>query len=187
VSTRLLVLGLLNESPRHGYDILKWLEQTHADAWTNVRPGSIYHALQQLQKEGLVQVSETTQAGHRLKAVYAITAAGRAEFKQLLRQALHHLPQAFPAEFYLALIFLEELPRQQVRTLIEQLMPQHEQALASWEYGQAAKNAYHPLPEHLRAIFINGREHLEADLRLLSRLRDLLSEKERAREMDDPS
>jgi DNA-binding PadR family transcriptional regulator len=171
-------LGLLNASPRHGYDIQKWLEQTHADTWTTVRPGSIYHALHQLRQEGLVQVSEATQSGHRLRAVYAITAAGRAEFKHLLRQALHHLPQAFPAPFYLALVFLDELPRQEVRTLIEELIPEHEQALASWDYGRAAKSAYHPLPEHVRAIFVNGREHLEADLRLLSRLRDLLSEKE---------
>jgi DNA-binding PadR family transcriptional regulator len=172
------VLGLLNEAPRHGYDIQKWLEDTHADSWTNVRSGSIYHALQQLEKEGLVEVAETTQAGHRQKAVYAITAAGQGAFKHLLRQALQHLPQAFPAEFYLALVFLGELPRQEVRVLIEQLIPLHEQALASWDYGEAAKNAYQPLPEHVRAIFANGREHLEADLRLLNRLRDLLADEE---------
>lgn len=92
MSTRLLVLGLLNESPKYGYEIQKWLEQSRTDTWADVLPGSIYHALQQLQKEGLVRVSETSQVGHRLKAVYAITDAGRSAFKTLLRQALQQVP-----------------------------------------------------------------------------------------------
>ncbi len=178
MNTRLLVLGLLNESPKHGYEIQKWLEQTRTDAWANVLPGSIYHALQQLHKEGFVQVSETPQVGHRLKAIYAITDAGRMEFKQLLRQALHHPPQAFPTDFYTALVFLAELPRQEVRALVEQLIPKREQEIESWAHGQTIKNEFHPLPEHIRAVFANGREHLEADLRLLYRLRTILSEDE---------
>jgi DNA-binding PadR family transcriptional regulator len=176
MSTRLLVLGLLNESPKHGYEIQKWLEQSRTDTWANVLPGSIYHALQQFQKEGLVQVSETPQVGHRLKAVYAITDAGRSAFKTLLRQALQQVPHAFPSEFYTALVFVEELPRQEVRSLVEHLIPQCEQEIASWEHGQRVKNELHLLPEYLQTVFANGREHLEADLRLLYRLRDLFAQ-----------
>lgn len=175
MSTRLMVLGLLNESPRHGYEIQKWLEETHTDTWANVLPGSIYHALQQLQKEGLVQIHETLQTGYRLKAVYAITDAGRSEFKQLLREALQQPPRAFPAEFYTALVFLSELPHQEVRTAVEALIPKLEREIESWAYGEAVKNDLHPLPEHVRAVFANGREHLEADLHLLHRLREILS------------
>ncbi len=176
MSTRLLVLGLLNESPKHGYEIQKWLEQSRTDTWANVLPGSIYHALQQLQKEGLVQVAQTPQVGHRLKAIYAITDAGRSAFTTLLRQALQQVPRAFPGEFYTALVFVEELPRQEVRSLVAHLIPQCEQEIASWEHGRRVKNELYPLPEHLQAIFDNGREHLEADLRLLYRLRDLFAQ-----------
>jgi DNA-binding PadR family transcriptional regulator len=178
MSTRLMVLGLLNESPRHGYEIQKWLEESRTDNWANVLPGSIYYALQQLLKEGLVQVHETPQTGYRLKAVYVITDAGRAEFKRLLREALQQPPRAFPTAFYTALVFLKELPREEVRALIEGLIPKLEQEIESWAYGESVKNDLQVLPEYVRAVFANGREHLEADLRLLHHLREFLSQGE---------
>jgi len=52
---RLFVLGLLYARPRHGYEIRKWLETRRTDLWTGVLPGSIYHALKQMTKEGLVR------------------------------------------------------------------------------------------------------------------------------------
>ena len=167
MNTRLLVLGYLTYGPAHGYEMQKHMEESRVETWADVLPGSIYHALKQLTKEGFLEVQKTEQAGHRLRAVYALTEAGRQEFRRLLRHALTVPPRAFPTEFYTALSFLAELPREELRTALELLVPQLEEELGDWNEGEKVKTALLPADDHLRFLFQNGREHLEADLRML--------------------
>jgi DNA-binding PadR family transcriptional regulator len=170
LNTRLMVLGLLNDAPRHGYSIQRHLEESRVDAWADVRPGSIYQALKQLETEGLVEMRETAQTGHRVKAVYAITETGRAEFRRLLLHALAQPPRAFPSKFYTALTFLYVLAPEDALAAIQALIPRVEATIESWALGETIKNDTFSLTEPVRAVFANGREHLEADLRLLHRL-----------------
>jgi DNA-binding PadR family transcriptional regulator len=68
-------LLLLAEEPRNGYQIMQDVEQRSGGMW-RPSPGSVYPALQQLEDEGLVQVTEAD--GRKL---YEITDAGRAAIK----------------------------------------------------------------------------------------------------------
>ena len=67
---RLLVLGLIAEAPRHGYDIIRGLKERFQGAYAP-SPGSIYPILALLEEAGLV--TGTEEGGKRL---YAITAPG---------------------------------------------------------------------------------------------------------------
>lgn len=69
---RLVVLGLIGEGPRHGYDLIKGLKQTFQGAYSP-SPGAIYPMLQLLEETGLV-----TSEVRGLKRLYTITQAGRA-------------------------------------------------------------------------------------------------------------
>lgn len=69
---RLVVLGLIAEEPRHGYDIIKALEARFQGAYSP-SPGAIYPMLQMLEEADLV-LSEA-QGNKRL---YAVTAQGSA-------------------------------------------------------------------------------------------------------------
>ena len=69
---RLALLSLLAESPGHGYDLMKRLEQRSGGLY-QASAGTVYPVLQQLEDEGLVRGREA--AG---KKVYQITEAGRA-------------------------------------------------------------------------------------------------------------
>ena len=69
---RLVVLGLIAEEPRHGYDIIKALETRFQGAYSP-SPGAIYPMLQMMEEADLL-VSET----HGNKRLYTITDAGRA-------------------------------------------------------------------------------------------------------------
>ncbi len=69
---RLVVLGLIAEEPRHGYDIIKALEAKFQGAYSP-SPGAIYPMLQMLEEADLV-VSEAQ--GN--KKLYSITDQGRA-------------------------------------------------------------------------------------------------------------
>ncbi|WP_457099899.1 PadR family transcriptional regulator [Microbacterium sp. P5_E9] len=70
---RLYLLNLLDEGPRHGYDIMQALSDRTGGTYTP-SAGTIYPRLAKLEEEGLVSKSVDGR-----KTVYAITAAGHAE------------------------------------------------------------------------------------------------------------
>jgi DNA-binding PadR family transcriptional regulator len=70
---RLYLLALLNESPRHGYEIIRALEERFNGLYSP-SSGTVYPRLAKLEEEGLV---ERTDDGR--KATYRITDAGRRE------------------------------------------------------------------------------------------------------------
>jgi DNA-binding PadR family transcriptional regulator len=68
---RLAVLSLLLEAPRHGYQLMKDLGTRLGECYQS-SAGTVYPALKQLQKEGLI-ASRTEQGRH----VYRLTRDGR--------------------------------------------------------------------------------------------------------------
>ncbi|GAB3603135.1 PadR family transcriptional regulator [Microbacterium aureliae] len=70
---RLYLLNLLDEAPRHGYDIIQALSDRTGGTYTP-SAGTVYPRLAKLEEEGLV-----TKTVDGRKTVYEITDAGRAE------------------------------------------------------------------------------------------------------------
>jgi len=70
---RLYLLKLLDESPRHGYDVIRALEDRFLGLYAP-SAGTVYPRLSRLEAEGLV-----TSADEEGRKVYRITEAGRAE------------------------------------------------------------------------------------------------------------
>ncbi len=70
---RLLVLALIAEAPRHGYDIIKAIEERAGGAYTP-SPGVVYPTLTLLEEIGHIAIS--SEAGPR--KLYAITPEGQA-------------------------------------------------------------------------------------------------------------
>jgi DNA-binding PadR family transcriptional regulator len=73
---RLALLSLLQDGPKHGYELMKTLQERSGGAY-RASAGSVYPTLQQLEDEGLV-TSQSTEG----KRVYCITAEGRAELER---------------------------------------------------------------------------------------------------------
>ncbi|WP_431036717.1 helix-turn-helix transcriptional regulator [Streptomyces sp. P6-2-1] len=70
---RLYLLKLLAEAPRHGYEVIRLLQERFEGLYAP-SAGTVYPRLAKLESEGLV--THTTEGGRK---VYAITGAGRAE------------------------------------------------------------------------------------------------------------
>jgi DNA-binding PadR family transcriptional regulator len=88
---RLLVLGAVRQHGRaHGYQVRNDLEFWGAHEWSNAKPGSIYHALKQMAKQGLLVAHDIapSTAGGPPRTEYELTDAGEAEYFRLLRWAL---------------------------------------------------------------------------------------------------
>ncbi|MEH0819495.1 MULTISPECIES: PadR family transcriptional regulator [unclassified Micromonospora] len=73
---RLYLLKLLDGGPKHGYELIRLLEERFLGLYAP-SAGTIYPRLQRLEVEGLV--SHTAAGGRK---VYEITEAGRAELRQ---------------------------------------------------------------------------------------------------------
>lgn len=69
---RLIALAFIAEAPRHGYEIIKLVEEKTGD-WYSPSPGTVYPTLTYLEEAGYV-----TAAAEGSKKLYTITDDGRA-------------------------------------------------------------------------------------------------------------
>src|ERR1051326_2652252 len=72
---QLIALALIAEQPRHGYEIIKVLEEKTSD-WYSPSPGIVYPTLTYLEEVGYV-----TSQSEGAKKLYTITEEGRAHLK----------------------------------------------------------------------------------------------------------
>lgn len=75
-SAALLVLAMLEDAPRHGYDIAQQLETASGGAMV-LNSATLYPTLHALERRGLVRGKWTTVAGERRRRYYSLTPAGR--------------------------------------------------------------------------------------------------------------
>ena len=75
-SAELLVLALVEDRPRHGYDIGKLISLRSKGA-LRFNVASLYPLLYRLEKRGWIDGKWTEQAGQRRRRLYRLTAEGR--------------------------------------------------------------------------------------------------------------
>jgi PadR family transcriptional regulator len=75
-STEVLILALLDERQRHGYDISRLIEERSGGAIT-FHTASLYPTLYRLEDRGLIEGRWVERAGQRRRRYYRLTAQGR--------------------------------------------------------------------------------------------------------------
>jgi DNA-binding PadR family transcriptional regulator len=105
----LTVLSLLSEEPLHPYQIERVIRERHK-GWAMGKTRSLYHAVDHLVADELIEPLETSREGKRPeRTVYAITELGRDEHRawliDLIEQPLPEHPR-----FLIAVSFLAYLP-----------------------------------------------------------------------------
>ena len=75
-SAELLILALVEDRPRHGYDIGKLIEsQSRGELRFNI--ASLYPLLYRLEKRGWIEGRWTEKSGERRRRLYRLTPEGR--------------------------------------------------------------------------------------------------------------
>ena len=90
----LILLGLLKEGPRHGYELKRIVDEkisTFAPIWA----GSIYFTLKGLAKDSLVCASREKKSKYPEKEVYRITKKGERKFKELLKETCFNIKRLY--------------------------------------------------------------------------------------------
>jgi DNA-binding PadR family transcriptional regulator len=183
MKANLLILGVLHRGNFHPYEIKRRLEQAMVECYTDVDVGTLYYAIRQLEKQGLIAaVSRERVARGGMRTVYKITARGKAGFRELLhRQFEEEGPVS--QTLYGALLFLHLGDPGVVEDLVRRRIERLDELIA--KLG--------PIRKELRPVLSTGGEHLLRHLDKQRRLdRDWLKgllvdvKARRARDMADP-
>lgn len=75
-STEILILALVEDRPRHGYEIAKLIDQ-RSDGALKFHAASLYPILYRLEKRSLIKGRWVEKSGQRRRRYYKLTAEGR--------------------------------------------------------------------------------------------------------------
>ena len=116
----LAVLSYLSQQPMHPYELARTLREHGDDRSIKFNHGSLYMVVQQLAKAGFITEVETSRDGQRPeRTVYGLTEAGRAEFRDWLRDLVAEPAHEYP-QFVAALSLVAALPPGEVISLLQQ-------------------------------------------------------------------
>jgi len=183
MKAKLLILGVLHRGNFHPYEIKRRLENAMVECYTDVEVGTLYYAIRQMEKEGLISaVSQQRVARGGMRTIYKITAKGKTEFLELLhRQFEEEGPVS--QTLYGALLFLHLSDPAIVQDLIRARIARLDEQIA--KLG--------PIRKELQPVLSTGGEHLLRHLdqqRRLDRdwLKGLLADVKagRVRDVADP-
>ncbi len=112
-------LALASEGPAHPYEMYQTLVRRSVDQIVKVRPGSLYHTVERLEADGLLEVVGTEREGNRPeRTTYRITEQGRLALAERVADMLATPAEEFP-EFPVAVSEAHNLSRTAVIDLLE--------------------------------------------------------------------
>jgi PadR family transcriptional regulator AphA len=144
-ATAYVILGLVRDQPRSGYEIKAVVDRTTRFFWA-ASYGQIYPELKRLSEAGLVVGSDSPTGGRR-RTVYEITADGEEELQAWLRQP----PQTYELreEGLLKLFFAGALPPREAVEILRAMRAHREAAnaeLRAMDPGKAASQSADRFP-----------------------------------------
>lgn len=119
-ATEYALLGSLMSGPRHGYEILQFLETGLGPAW-RISTSQLYALLKRLAGEGLLNSTIQPQETRPSKRVFEIMAAGEERFLKWLKSPSQHA-RDLRIEFLAKLYFFHYLGIDGGRELVKSQM-----------------------------------------------------------------
>jgi DNA-binding PadR family transcriptional regulator len=108
VEQELMILGLLKDKPRHGYEIKKQIKDV-VSTFAALDVESVYYSLNLFEKKGFVRKASSAGGPRPEKFVYSLTPKGEGRFNQLLTKTLLTVERP-NFSFDMALYFLPYMP-----------------------------------------------------------------------------
>ncbi|MCH0564412.1 PadR family transcriptional regulator [Streptomyces sp. MUM 2J] len=166
------VLGLLRESPMHGYELRKRLN-TSLGVFRAFSYGTLYPCLKTLvangwliEEQGTTAETGTALAGRRAKIVYRLTAEGKEHFEELLSQTG---PDAYEDEHFAArFAFFGQTSRDVRMRVLEGRRSRLEERLEKMRASLARTRER--LDDYTLELQRHGMESVEREVRWLNEL-----------------
>jgi DNA-binding PadR family transcriptional regulator len=164
MTVRHVLLGLLAQRARHGYELRAAFEAlVGGEQNWDVKPAQIYTTLDRLEEAKLVEPQAVEQSGGPEKRIYGITAAGQVELNEWLTNPTQ--PEHERDEFFLKLMLALAIEGAQPRKVIQTQRGAMYQALHAITLQ---RNRADPKTALAQILYLDKiAMHLEADLRWL--------------------
>jgi len=127
MSTRHVILTILNMQPDSGYGLAYRNDQTMRPMWSATH-SQIYSALRTLLDEGLVTSKGGTKGTKREATIYNLTKAGREELVRWQNAPIQYPPSKDPFRFRMA--HMDELAPDVAEAIIDRHLRQHRKLAA---------------------------------------------------------
>lgn len=126
-----LLLALLHERPMHPYQLHQTLVERGDERLVRINAGAVYHGVERLERDGLVEHVGTDRAGRRPeRTTYRLTDAGRAAFAARLTSLLGDDHRDYPL-FTVGLAEANELPLEVVVAQLARRLDREQDRLAA--------------------------------------------------------
>jgi DNA-binding PadR family transcriptional regulator len=170
----LLVLGLVAEMPRHGYQLEQVIEQRMMREWTQIGFSSIYFVLGKLEAMKLVSAKRPETTAHsKARKIYCVTKAGRSA---LVAQTLAALSTVRPthSSVLLGMINWSALTRDDALAALQARRCSIEAEVARLGNIQIDQQ---PLPDFVEVLFDHSIGQLKTELEWIARTLDYMTTK----------
>lgn len=162
-STELMVLGLVAEMPRHGYELEQVIVRRGMREWTPIGFSSIYFVLGKLEQKLLVAAE--TPASAKAKKSFSITAKGRETLVTETLAAFQNI-RSSSSPLLMGMLHWPVLSRAQAIAALKKrgdLVKQELGRLEGIHFDQQ------PLPDYVDALFDFSIHQLKAESRWISK------------------
>ena len=145
----LILLGLLKEGPKHGYELKRVVDEK-ISTFAPISAGSIYYTLKRLAGNGLVSVTKKRKGKYPEKEVYKLTRKGEGRFGELLKETCRNAKKLYRS-MDIVLYFMNYLSPDEIIKGLQNRMGQMEGIRAEIKeiYAKIKKGNY---PYHIQAI-----------------------------------
>lgn len=162
----LLFLGLLQDGPKHGYQLKKLIAEISA-TFTGLKTDSIYYPLQKMLKGGLVTQTAKRTGKRPTKYIYSLSEKGKEEFRKLLLKNILAIEKPY-FSIDLSLYFLHHIPTELRRRYLKvrlKLLIRLKKGLEKLRHNLSGK----ALP-NIIAILEHNQELLATEITFIQRL-----------------
>ncbi|WP_026353955.1 PadR family transcriptional regulator [Woodsholea maritima] len=155
--SELLLLGLVAEMPRHGYELEQIIEARGMREWTQVGFSSIYFVLAKLEKAGLITAEKP--AGAKARKTFSLTPSGREVLSAQTLAALGHYRPTF-SSLLLGMVHWPVLSRDAALKALETRLSS---ITGELERLERVRRQSQPMPDHIESLFDFSTGQLNAE------------------------
>lgn len=169
----LLLLGLLAEMPRHGYQLEQEIARRGMREWTQIGFSSVYFVLGRLEAAGLVAAGKKREAGPKARKTFRLTPAGR---RVLVAQTLAALRTYRPtySSVLLGMMHWPVLTREQALRALE---VRGRAVALEMSRLRTLQGDYPPMPDYVDSLFDFSLGQLQAEAGWIARTLEYMKTK----------
>lgn len=173
----IILLALLYEEDRYGYEIESVVEERKMRNWTKIGFSSIYNSLKNLEKKGWIDSRYEEEYGSPARKVYFINDGFRETVRETIKKVLHS-PQRVYSEFSIGLAFSHFLTKEEVyESLIKyrKSLEKRRQVILS-NYTEQQPLVQNTI--HIKALFTHPLKLIDAEVGWINDLINEIKENE---------